>query len=55
MIQKRAYVKPEIASVNLIPDEAVLAACKTSGMNGPGSLGDNCLTALGADCLDQVS
>ena len=38
--QKRAYVKPEIKQVALRPEEAVLAACKSStgsGGGGPGS------------------
>jgi len=35
MEKRKPYVKPVIASVNLIPDEAVLGNCKTSGVNGP--------------------
>ncbi|GEM_PF-1146680 len=32
---KKAYRKPEIRKVKLVPSEAVLAACKTQGVSGP--------------------
>jgi hypothetical protein len=35
--QKQPYVKPEVRRVVLRPEEAVLAACKTSKISGPGA------------------
>jgi len=35
MEKRKPYVKPAIASVNLIPDEAVLGNCKTGSSIGP--------------------
>ncbi len=32
---KKAYVKPSLTRVALRPEEAVLGACKTSGVSGP--------------------
>jgi hypothetical protein len=41
--EKRPYVKPDIKQVALRPEEAVLAACKsTSGSGGSGPGGGNC-------------
>lgn len=34
---KKPYTKPEIAQVALRPEEAVLGACKTSKVSGPGN------------------
>jgi hypothetical protein len=34
--KKRAYIKPEVRRVVLRPEEAVLAACKTNKISGPG-------------------
>lgn len=34
---KKPYVKPEIKRVMLRPEEAVLGACKTSKISGPGN------------------
>jgi hypothetical protein len=34
---KKQYVKPEIKEVDLRPQEAVLAFCKTSKVAGPGT------------------
>lgn len=34
--KKRPYTKPEVRRVLLRPEEAVLAACKTSKLAGPG-------------------
>ena len=33
---KRPYTKPAVAKVPLIPEEAVLAACKSGTARGPG-------------------
>jgi len=49
---KRRYEKPEIKQVALRPEEAVLAACKSStgqGGNGPG--GGNCRTPVPCSSL----
>ena len=35
MEKRKPYVKPAIASVNLIPDEAVLGNCKIGSSLGP--------------------
>jgi hypothetical protein len=37
--RKKAYRKPEIKRVKLVPEEAVLGGCKTSGELGPDGLG----------------
>lgn len=34
MNEKKTYVKPAIEGVYLLPDEAVLGACKSSNQNG---------------------
>ncbi len=34
--QKRSYLKPELVTVSLTPEEAVLGNCKMSGTHGPG-------------------
>ena len=34
---KQPYETPEIRQVSLRPEEAVLGACKTSSVSGPGS------------------
>ena len=36
---KKPYVKPEVRQVPLRPEEAVLGACKTTGISGPGQMG----------------
>ncbi|HOW96221.1 MAG TPA: hypothetical protein P5567_08150 [Kiritimatiellia bacterium] len=33
---KKTYKKPEIRKVKLVPSEAVLQSCKTTGAAGPG-------------------
>ena len=33
---RKPYVKPELRRIELRPEEAVLGACKTSGIAGPG-------------------
>jgi hypothetical protein len=45
--QKKPYVKPEVKQVQLRPEEAVLAVCKTGGHYGPAAMG--CQT-LGQPC-----
>lgn len=37
MEKRKPYVKPVIASVNLIPDEAVLGNCKSAAGGGVGT------------------
>jgi len=44
MEKRKPYVKPIIASVNLIPDEAVLSNCKGTGVPTAHS-GDVCTVA----------
>ena len=39
---KKIYTKPELRRVLLRPEEAVLGACKATGLAGPA--GGNCLT-----------
>lgn len=34
---RKPYAKPELRQVNLRPEEAVLGACKTSKIAGPGN------------------
>ena len=34
--QKRSYRKPELVTVSLTPEEAVLGNCKMAGTHGPG-------------------
>jgi len=35
MVERKTYVKPQVISVDLVPDEAILAYCKTSIAEGP--------------------
>ena len=35
--QKKPYLKPEVRKVILIPEEAVLGACKNTSQTGPGA------------------
>ena len=49
-VTRKPYQKPKIGRVQLIPEEAVLAACKTSLASGP----DNPCNLPG-DCLIQGS
>ncbi len=51
--KKKLYQKPTLIEVALRPDEAVLGACKSSGVSGPGGSG-NCHPA-GASCFSQGS
>jgi len=48
MAARKQYIKPEISSVTLIPDEAVLGGCKTPTQAGAGqsqcTLPTACLT-----------
>jgi hypothetical protein len=41
-VKKKKYEPPELTKVSLRPEEAVLGACKISGMGGP--IG-NCVTS----------
>lgn len=36
--QKKPYAKPEVKQVQLRPEEAVLGACKSTTVAGPGGL-----------------
>lgn len=45
---RRVYQAPVMALVQLRPEEAVLAACKSSTVTGPGYLG--CVSGLGVNC-----
>jgi hypothetical protein len=50
--EKRPYVKPEMEQVKLVPEEAVLAGCKTAAIIGPQFTGGCTDAAL---CLEQRS
>lgn len=39
---KKIYVKPEIKKVSLVPEQSVLANCKTSKGGTAGQQGSNC-------------
>lgn len=39
---KKSYTKPEIKKVALVPEQAVLANCKTSKGGVSGTQGSNC-------------
>jgi len=39
---RKNYKKPQINQVNLVIEEAVLQACKTSGGDGAGKKGSGC-------------
>jgi hypothetical protein len=49
--EKKAYSKPDINQVALRPEEAVLGACKTGGVSGPG--GGSC--TVPAPCSSNLS
>jgi len=49
--KRRAYQKPQIECVKLVPEEAVLAGCKP----GPGPQGASCNLLLGAICSEVTS
>lgn len=49
---KKTYVKPEMQVVRLVPEEAVLAGCKTSTITGP-EFGGGC--SISANCFEQRS
>jgi hypothetical protein len=53
MEKRKPYVKPVIASVNLIPDEAVLGNCKGTG--GPTAYSGDVCTLGGTSCLAEGS
>ena len=42
--KKKPYLRPDIRQVELLPDEAVLGLCKTTGTTGPG--GQSCNQAI---------
>lgn len=44
---KKEYVKPEVTQVELVADEAVLAACKT-GIEGECAPDLSCITVIGS-------
>ncbi len=50
---RKAYTPPSITKVGLAVEEAVLAGCKNSGLNGP-TLADCKHPTLGA-CLASLS
>jgi len=47
---RKPYVKPKIERVRLVPEEAVLAACKGFGGEGPTS--PTCTVFGGSPCAD---
>jgi hypothetical protein len=49
---RRAYEKPEIKQVRLVPEEAVLAGCKTALISGPELTGGCTISGV---CLEQRS
>ena len=52
---KRKYTKGEIKRVRLVPEEAVLLACKSSQMVGPYHTGVTCIGLPGEQCLNPGS
>ncbi len=52
---RKPYHKPEVTKVKLVPEEAVLATCKTTGtVIGPPSFANCFVTGLGF-CSSNVS
>ena len=51
--KKIPYVKPRLEKVKLLPDQAVLSACKNSLGISPGNLG--CVDGFGTACNDFSS
>ena len=49
--RKKAYRKPEIKRVRLMPEEAVLGGCKTTG--GPGEYASSCTAP--SNCFTEGS
>ena len=53
---KKLYEKPSIKKVKLVPEEAVLAGCKTGTAGGWGNLPQRCTQkGAGGDCLALAS
>lgn len=51
MTKKKLYQKPEIKQVDLVPEEAVLTACKMLGSTGANQLGPaDCYRNPGHKC-----
>ena len=48
---RKPYAKPQLTRVTLRPEEAVLAACKTVGVGGPGQ--PTCISP--SACRDPLS
>lgn len=53
-MSKKPYVKPELERVLLVPEEAVLAGCKTALHLGP-QLSGYCYDAPPVGCSAQLS
>lgn len=53
MTKRKTYLKPAINKVNLIPEEAVLTGCKTTG--GTGGKNDRCPPVSGGCKTDSGS
>lgn len=48
---KKRYTKPELRKVELVPDQAVLGACKTTAL-APGPVGGaDCREGTGNQCM----
>ena len=52
---KKLYEKPSIKKVKLVPEEAVLAGCKTGTAGGWGNSPQRCKLRVGTECLAMGS
>lgn len=50
MTKKKYYRKPAIKQVDLVPEEAVLTACKLSMSSGKAGPAPNCWKSVGVVC-----
>jgi hypothetical protein len=54
-MSKKKWTKPECTQIKLVPEEAVLAGCKTNGAAGPGFTGANCKEQRNTPCSAPTS
>ncbi len=52
---KKLYEKPHIKQVKLVPEEAVLQACKTGTAGGWGNAPQRCKLKSGTECTAMGS
>lgn len=51
---RKPYVKPHIEQVRLVPEEAVLVACRGIGKGGP-DISPGCGATGGGQCVDSAT